>query len=83
MTNNPYYLKFLINAIFALLSKYSERFNIRDDLTDPRSTGIRFIRRYNQLLFQELLFQNSSILFIVGFLLLDFIFNSRGETFKD
>lgn len=78
MNNGPYYSKFLLNAIFATASKYSERVSVRDDPSDPHTAGGRFFRRCKELLDTE----RSSIPTIVGLLLLGSTYIGRGEISK-
>lgn len=78
----PYCSKFLINAIFACASKYSQRIEVRDDPMDPKSAGRRFFLRCDQLLSEESLLSCSSIPTLVGLLLLGSTHNARGETSK-
>lgn len=78
----PYCSKFMINAIFACASKYSQRVEVRDDPLDPKSAGRRFFLRCDQLLAEDALLSSSSIPTLVGLLLLGSTYNARGETSK-
>ncbi|PGH17891.1 hypothetical protein AJ79_00790 [Helicocarpus griseus UAMH5409] len=82
MQDGPYCSKFLLNAIFASSSKYSQRIEVRDDPADPGSSGKRFFIRCDQLLAQQSLLNCSSIPTLVGLLLLGSTYNARGETSK-
>lgn len=77
-----YCSKFLLNAIFACSSKYSDRVELRDDPSDPRTTGERFFKRCNELMAQNPLLENSSIPSVVALLLLGSTFVARGEISK-
>lgn len=78
----PYYSKFLLNAIFACASKYSDRIELRDDPSDPLTSGGRFFRRCDQILTEEPPWGRSSIPTVVGFLLLGSTYIARGEISK-
>lgn len=78
----PYCSKFLLNAIFACASKYSDRIELRDDPSNPLTAGARFHRRCDELLAQEPPWGRSSIPTVVGFLLLGSTYISRGEVSK-
>lgn len=73
---------FLINAIFACSSKFSQRKEVRDDFDDPNTAGARFFRRCDDLLSKESLLVIPSLPTVVGLLLLGSTFNARGETSK-
>ncbi|KUJ06692.1 uncharacterized protein LY89DRAFT_403835 [Mollisia scopiformis] len=77
-----YCSKFLLNAIFACASKYSDRIELRDDPSNPLTAGGRFFRRCEELLLQEPPWSRPSIPTVVGFLLLGSTFISRGEISK-
>jgi hypothetical protein len=80
--DGPYYSRFLLNAIFATASKYSDRMSIRDDPSDPRSAGGRFFHRCKELLDTECGIERPSIPTIAGLLLLGSTFIARGEISK-
>ncbi|KAH8806016.1 nitrogen assimilation transcription factor nirA [Xylogone sp. PMI_703] len=82
MSDGPYYSKFLLNAIFATASKYSDRRSVRDDPSDPRTAGGRFFRRCDELLDAKSGMEKSSIPTIVGLLLLGSTYIGRGEISK-
>ncbi|KAK2806343.1 hypothetical protein FQN51_007387 [Onygenales sp. PD_10] len=82
MQDGPYFSKFLVNAIFACSSKYSQRLEVLDDPTDPTSSGRRFFLRCDELLTQQSLLNYSSIPTLVGLLLLGSTYNARGDTSK-
>lgn len=73
---------FLINAIFACSSKFSRREEVRDNLDELSSSGARFFRRCDDLLFTQGLLVVPNIPTVVGLLLLGATFNARGETSK-
>lgn len=81
-TRGPYCSEFLINAIFACASKYSQRIEVRDDPMDPASSGRRFFTRCDQLLAEQTLLNSSSIATLVGLLLLGSTYNALGENSK-
>jgi hypothetical protein len=74
--------KFLLNAIFACASKYSDRVELRDDPSNPLTAGGRFFRRCDQILGESPPWGQSSIPTVVAFLLLGSTFISRGEISK-
>ena len=78
----PYCSKFLLNAIFACASKYSDRVELRDDPTDPLTVGGRFFRRCDELLREHPPWGRSSIPTVVAFLLLGSTFIARGDISK-
>ncbi|EEP77000.1 conserved hypothetical protein [Uncinocarpus reesii 1704] len=80
--NGPYCSEFLVNAIFACSSKYSQRIEVRDNPVDSSSTGRRFFARCDQLLAEQSLLNSSSIATLVGLLLLGSTYNARGDTSK-
>ena len=80
--NGPYCSEFLVNAIFAVSSKYSQRIEVRDNPADPTSSGRRFFARCDQLLAEQSLLNSSSIATLVGLLLLGSTYNARGEVSK-
>ncbi|RFU33094.1 hypothetical protein B7463_g3230, partial [Scytalidium lignicola] len=77
-----YCSKFLLNAIFACSSKYSDRVELRDDPSDPRTAGGRFFRRCNELMSEDPPWERSSIPSLAGLLLLGSTFIARGEISK-
>ncbi|WEW58853.1 hypothetical protein PRK78_004321 [Emydomyces testavorans] len=78
----PYCSEFLINAIFACSSKYSQRIEVRDDPIDSTSSGRRFFARCDQLLAEQSLLKSSSIATLVGLLLLGSTYIARGDASK-
>ena len=82
ISGGPYTSTFLLNAVFASASKYSSRSELRDDPSDPRTSGARFFRRCAEVLVRDNLFERSSIPSIVGLLLLGSAFLARGELSK-
>ena len=78
----PYASSFLLSAIFACTSKFSQRLEVRDDPSDPSTAGGRFFRRCDDLLMRESLFTKPSIPTIVGLLLLGSTLHAKGETSK-
>ncbi|TPX21296.1 hypothetical protein DIZ76_015252 [Coccidioides immitis] len=82
MQNGPYCSEFLINAIFACSSKYSQRIEVRDNPVDSTTSGLRFFARCDQLLAEQSLLNSSSIATLVGLLLLGSTYNARGDTSK-
>lgn len=73
---------FLVNAIFACSSKFSQRSEVCDDLNNWNTAGARFFRRCDDLLSKESLLVIPSLPTVVGLLLLGSTFNARGETSK-
>ncbi|OAL28759.1 hypothetical protein AYO22_02624 [Fonsecaea multimorphosa] len=82
VTGGPYASKFLSNAIFAAASKYSDRDEVRDDPSDPRTAGGRFFRRCEGLLTAESPFPQSTTPHVAGLLLLGSALLARGEISK-
>lgn len=80
VTGGPSCSDFLLNAIFACVSKFSDRLEVRDSPTEPETAGRRFFIRCEKMLGQVL--NISSIPTIVGLLLLGSTFNARGLTSK-
>ena len=78
INGGPYCSTFLLNAIFACASKYSDRPSLRDDPADPRTSGECFFRRCKELLDID----RPSIPTIIGLLLLGSTFIARGEISK-
>ena len=82
ISGGPYNSKFLVHAVFASASNYSNRVEVRDDPSDPRTSGARFFRRCEELLIEDVPVEQSSIPTIVGLLLLGFAYLARGEIHK-
>lgn len=80
VTGGPWCSDFLLSAIFACVSKFSDRIEVRDDPTEPRTAGRRFFMRCEKMLGSVL--STSSIQTIVGLLLLGSTFNARGLASK-
>ncbi|KAI1490521.1 fungal-specific transcription factor domain-containing protein [Biscogniauxia mediterranea] len=78
----PYCSDFLLNAVFACASKYSERIDTRSDPTDPESAGQQFFSHCDMLLQRDSLLTRSSIPTVIGLLMLGSTFNARGSTTK-
>lgn len=76
----PWSSPFLLSAIFACVSKFSDRIEVRDDPTEPRTAGRRFFIRCEEMLATVL--STSSLPTIVGLLLLGSTFNARGLASK-
>lgn len=82
LQGGPHCSKFLLNALFACSSKYSQRIEVRDDPAIRGTAGGRFFRRCDELLAEEKLLVYPSIPTVIGLLLLGLSFNSQGETSK-
>lgn len=82
LSGGPYWSKFLSNAIFASVSKFSNRPEVRDDPSDPRTSGGRFLRRCDALLIEESPFDHSSIPTAIGLMLLSSTYLARGDVSK-
>lgn len=82
ITGGPYCSDFLLNAIFACVSKFSERLEVRDSPTEPETAGRRFFLRCEEMLARDSLLSTSSIPTLVGLLLLGSTFNARGLASK-
>ncbi|KAH8586181.1 nitrogen assimilation transcription factor nirA [Bisporella sp. PMI_857] len=82
VSGGPYCSKFLLNAIFACASKYSDRVEVRDDPSDPRTSGERFFRRCQELMLEDPPWERSTIPKLTGLLLLGSTFVARGEISK-
>ncbi|KAF2176134.1 hypothetical protein K469DRAFT_679128 [Zopfia rhizophila CBS 207.26] len=80
MTGGPYCSDFLLNAIFACVSKFSDRIEVRDNPAEPETAGRRFFIRCEEMLAREL--SASSIPTLVALLLLGSTFIARGLTSK-
>jgi hypothetical protein len=78
----PYCSKFLLNAIFACASKYSDRIELRDEPSNPLTAGGRFFRRCDALLAENPPWGRPTIPTVVAFLLLGSTFIARGEISK-
>ncbi|KAK4058201.1 hypothetical protein OIO90_000940 [Microbotryomycetes sp. JL221] len=50
----PYFSKLLLNAIYFSVAKFSKRPEVFDDVNDPRTAGMRFLRRVKELLGESL-----------------------------
>ncbi|KAH7175274.1 fungal-specific transcription factor domain-containing protein [Dactylonectria macrodidyma] len=74
--------KFLLNAIFACASKFSQRQDVLDDVGDLTTSGGRFFRRCDELMASDNLLLTPSLPTIVGLLLLGSTYNARGMTSK-
>lgn len=82
LTGGPYASPFLLNAIFACASKYSDRMEVRDNPADHRSAGGRFFRRCTALLMETPPFEQSSLPTVAGLLLLGSTFVATGDVSK-
>ncbi|KAI1052674.1 hypothetical protein LB507_009743 [Fusarium sp. FIESC RH6] len=80
--SGQYCSTFMLNAIFACCSKFSPRPEVREDLNDPSSAGLRFFNRCDELLAKDSLLMRPHITTIIGLLLLGSTYNARGETSK-
>lgn len=50
----PYFSKLLLNAIYFSVAKFSKRPEVFDDVNDPRTAGLKFLRRVRELLGESL-----------------------------
>ncbi|MCJ1303081.1 hypothetical protein MMC08_005888 [Hypocenomyce scalaris] len=82
LCNGPNCSRFLLNAIFACSSKFSQRVEVREDPAVPATTGRHFFRRCDELLAQDALLIYPSLPSVIGLLLLGSTYNARGETSK-
>lgn len=82
MNGGPYYSRFLLNAIFASGSKFSDRVELRDDPSLPQTAGNRFLRRCQELLYVDSILDQSSISTVVGLLHLGSAYIARGQMSK-
>lgn len=82
LQNGPQCSRFLIHALFACSSKFSSRIEVRDDPSDPATSGRRFFRRCDELLAEDSLLIYPRITTVVGLLLLGSSYNAKGETSK-
>ncbi|KAH8817021.1 fungal-specific transcription factor domain-containing protein [Xylogone sp. PMI_703] len=82
VNGGPYCSRFLLNAVFACSSKYSDRLELRDDPSDPRTAGGRFFRRCDELMAEDPPWERSSIPTLAGLLMLGSTFVARGEISK-
>lgn len=73
---------FLLNAIFACSSKFSQIPEARENPNDLGTAGRRFFRRCDELLASESLLTRPLITTIIGLLLLGSTYNARGDTSK-
>lgn len=80
LNGGPYCSKFLLNAVFACSSKFSQRIEVRGDPNDPDSAGKRFFDRCDDLLARENLLDFSSIPTAIGLLLLGSTWIARSAT---
>ncbi|KAJ6086312.1 nitrogen assimilation transcription factor NirA [Penicillium sp. IBT 16267x] len=78
----PYCSDFLVNAVFACSSKFSERLEVRSDPARPETAGKLFFERCDQLLAEQSLLTHSSIPTVAGLLMLGSTFNARGQISK-
>ncbi|KAL5359036.1 fungal-specific transcription factor domain-containing protein [Aspergillus floccosus] len=78
----PYCSEFLLNAVFACSSKFSERPDVRTDPRRPETAGKRFFERCDQIIAEESLLTRSSIPTIAGLIMLGSTFNAWGQTSK-
>lgn len=78
----PYCSEFLLNAVFACSSKFSERLDVRADPHRPETAGKRFFERCDQIIAEESLLTHSSIPTIAGLIMLGSTFNAWGQTSK-
>ena len=78
----PYCSDFLVNAVFACSSKFSERLEVRSDPARPETAGKLFFDRCDQLLAEQSLLTHSSIPTVAGLLMLGSTFNARGQISK-
>lgn len=82
MHGGIYYSRFLLNAIFASASLFSDRIELRDDQCNPQTAGDRFLRRCQELLYLDSLLGQSSIPTVIGLLHLGSAYIARGEMSK-
>lgn len=80
LSGGPHCSRFLLNAIFAVSSKFSRRLELRDDPALPATAGRRFFRRCDDLLVQDALLIRPSLPTVVGLLLLGLSYNALGDT---
>jgi len=73
----PYCSKLLLNAIFACVSKYSDRLEVRTNPSDPRTAGAQFFQRVKELLPSEM--GTSSISLVEALLTLGSTLVSSGQ----
>ncbi|CAK7198886.1 hypothetical protein SEUCBS139899_001554 [Sporothrix eucalyptigena] len=77
-----YCTDFLLYAVFACASKFSERIELRTDPADPETTGQDFFRRCEAIIARDAVLSQSRIPTIVGLLMLGATYNARGLTSK-
>ncbi|KAL1903520.1 hypothetical protein Sste5346_000148 [Sporothrix stenoceras] len=77
-----YCTDFLLYAVFACASKFSERIELRTDPGDPETTGKDFFRRCEDIIARDAVLSQSRIPTIVGLLMLGATYNARGFTSK-
>lgn len=82
VNGGPYCSEFLVNAVFACSSKFSERLEVRSDPARPETAGKLFFDRCDQLLAEHSLLTHSSIPTVAGLLMLGSTFNARGQISK-
>ncbi|KAL6837336.1 fungal-specific transcription factor domain-containing protein [Trichoderma camerunense] len=82
LDGGPYCSSFLLQAIFACSSRFSQRVEVRDDPDDPATAGGRFFRRCDELLGTGMLLTAANVNTTVGLLLLGSTFNALGQTSK-
>lgn len=78
----PYCSDFMLYAIFACSSKFSQAPEVRDNQDDRSTSGRRFFRHCDELLARDGLLTKPHITTIVGLLLLGSTYNARGDTSK-
>ncbi|KAJ5924985.1 nitrogen assimilation transcription factor NirA [Penicillium verhagenii] len=78
----PYCSDFLVNAVFACSSKFSERLDVRSDSRNRETAGKLFFDRCDRLLAEQSLLTHSSIPTVAGLLMLGSTFNARGQISK-
>ncbi|KAL4895602.1 nitrogen assimilation transcription factor NirA [Aspergillus ambiguus] len=78
----PYCSEFLLNAVFACSSKFSERLEVRTDPRRPETAGKSFFERCDQIITEQSLLTRSSIPTIAGLIMLGSTFNAWGQTSK-
>lgn len=75
----PYASSFLVNAIFATASKYSDRPELIEEASSHGRPGDRFFRRCDELLAQSQLYARSDVPTVAGLLLLGSTFIALGD----
>lgn len=74
--------RFLVNAIFACASQFSQRQEVYDDPGDRSMAGGRFFRRCDELLHQDGLLAKPTIPTVSGLLIVGMVLLALGETSK-